>query len=391
MSTSLWLSEVDTSLPRWKVAESTSVDVLVIGAGLAGLSTARALASAGRDVCVLDRQLPGHGASGRNAGFVLATHVTSYPAMRRGIGAPLAQRLLRLAQANHAMLRERFGSETDLHDVGSLMLGVAGDAKERAVLEEAHQLLNEDGVRARFVPVPAGLAGYDVALHIDDDGEVHPGKLVARLAQGIAGVSGEAIALDRAHRAVTLASGARIGFDTLVLATNAWTSALVPELEVSPQRAQMLATEPLPRFLFQPCYAGFGYEYFRQREDGRVLLGGRRALFRASEATADTATTEPVQAALRAYLHAHLPATSGATIEREWAGTMGFSADGLPLLGAVTEGIHAIVGFTGHGLGTALACAEVLARSIVGPASEGDRELLAALAPQRTPATFEAE
>ena len=388
---SLWLSEAEPSLPHWEEAQSESVDVLVIGAGLAGLATARALAAAGRQVRVLDRDRPGNGASGRNAGFVLVTHVTSYPAMRRGIGADLARVLLRLAERNHAVLRERFGVAAELRAEGSLMLGVVGDASEAAVLAEAHALLREDGVKTEFVPVPEGLSGYDLALRVEKDGEVHPARLVAALATGVDGRLGRVESIDRDGHTVLLASGARIEYRTLVLATNAWTSSLVPELDVSPQRAQMLATAPLPSFLSQPCYAGFGYEYFRQRSDGRVLLGGRRALFRSSEATADPLPTDEVQRALEAYLRAHMPSARDVAIERRWAGTMGFSADGLPLLGTLAPDLHTIVGFTGHGLGTALACAELLTRALTGCATDADRDLLVALAPGRRPATFEAE
>jgi len=381
---SLWLKE--TEVAPWGAARSEKVDVLVVGAGLAGLATARALIAGGRKVRVLDRGLPGHGASGRNAGFVLATHVTSYPAMRRGIGPERARGLLALAQRNHAILAERFGADCQHRASGSLMLGMRDDATERAVLTEARAMLLEDGVRADWTDVPAQLRGFDVALRIEDDAEVHPAKLIAALASGVEGATGEVLELE--GDVAILTSGARITFETVVLATNAWTSALAPQLRVSPQRAQMLSTTPAPTFLFAPCYAGFGYEYFRQREDGRVLLGGRRAQFCKSEGTTDARPTEAVQEALEQYLREHLVGAKDTRIEHRWAGTMGFSEDGLPLLGALSPRVQVIGGFTGHGLGMALACAEVLARALTGAATEADRGLLSALAPTRTPATF---
>lgn len=385
---SLWLHESLPSLPSWAPATSESVDVLVVGAGLAGLSAARAIAARGRRVRVLDRGAPGDGASARNAGFVLATHVTSYPAMRAGIGAELARALLRLAEDNHRAIERLAGGAAFEHRrTGSLMLGIAGDAAERAVLEEAARLLRDDDVAARFVDVPGALAGYDVALSIVRDGEVHPGKLVQTLAADVDGRRGEVVAIE--ERGVVLDGGARIGFEALVVATNAWTGRLLPELGVSPQRAQMLSTEPLPVRLTQPCYAGFGYEYFRQRADGRVLLGGRRARFFASEATADPQPSGEVQAALDAYLAEHLPFARGAQVEHRWAGTMGFSQDGLPLAGALRPHVHTLIAFTGHGLGTALALADVVARSITGTASSADEALLSALSPLRAPRPFE--
>lgn len=381
---SLWLKETD--LTPWAQARTEKVDVLIVGAGLAGLAVARALVASGRQVRVLDRGLPGHGASGRNAGFVLATHVTSYPALRRAIGPERARALLALAHRNAGLVAENFGADAHHRRAGSLMLGVAGDATEKAVLTEARAMLLEDGVRADWSAVPAGLAGFDVALRIDDDAEVHPGRLIGALASGVAGAMGEVLAIE--DDVAILTTGARITFDTVVLATNAWTSALAPQLRVSPQRAQMLSTTAAPIFLPAPCYAGFGYEYFRQRPDGRVLLGGRRAQFRTSEATTDARPTEAVQEALEQYLRAHLPGAKSTQIEHRWAGIMGFSEDGLPLLGQLSPNVQVIGGFTGHGLGTALACAEVLARSLADAATGEDRALLSALAPTRAPATF---
>jgi glycine/D-amino acid oxidase-like deaminating enzyme len=381
---SLWLKE--TEFAPWAAARTETVDVLVVGAGLAGLAVARALVANGRSVRVLDRGLPGHGASGRNAGFVLATHVTSYPAMRRAIGPERARALLSLAHRNGALVAEKYGAAAQHRRTGSLMLGVAGDASEKAVLTEARSMLLEDGVRTDWADVPSGLAGFDVALRIEDDAEVHPGRLVAALGSGVEGAMGEVLAIE--DDVAILTTGERITFATAVLATNAWTSALAPQLKVSPQRAQMLSTTPAPIFLPAPCYAGFGYEYFRQRQDGRVLLGGLRAQFRTSEGTTDAKPTEAVQEAIESYLRAHLLGAKGTQIEHRWAGTMGFSEDGLPLLGELSPRVQVIGGFTGHGLGTALACAEVLGRSLCGTATAEDRALLSALAPTRTPATF---
>jgi glycine/D-amino acid oxidase-like deaminating enzyme len=84
-----------------------------------------------------------------------------------------------------------------------------------------------------------------------------------------------------------------------------------------------------------------------------VLLGGARHLHRAAEVGYEDATTPALQKDLLAYLHHHFPQTRQAQVAQRWSGTMGFSPDRLPVIGAVPEVPGSIwaAGFTGHGMG----------------------------------------
>ena len=68
--TGLWQAQVTPPLATGGEVE-TSVDVVVVGAGLCGLAAADALATAGRSVVVFDREPLGWGASSRNGGMVI--------------------------------------------------------------------------------------------------------------------------------------------------------------------------------------------------------------------------------------------------------------------------------------------------------------------------------
>ena len=365
-ASSLW--QVESEGERGAFApllSSREVDVLVIGGGLAGLSVSRALRQRGRTPFVVDAFGVGSGASARNGGFVLVTHICDYPAMRRRLGVEDTRVLLTAAKANHAHVQRLFGVSPHYQSAGSLMLSVDGDDAEAAILEEARALLEEDDVHAEFVQVPEALAGFSQALRIPSDGEVHPGLLTGLLAEGVAGALANIVSIDfDAHTAKTSA-GHTLSYRDVVLATNAWSAKLVPELRgiIEANRGQMLATEPLPKAFESVCYAGWGYEYFRQRaSDGRVLLGGRRALFRDAEHTDESEPTAEVQASLDDYLHRHMPFTKGREVTHRWAGIMGFTPDDLPLVGALPgQGAFILAGFSGHGLGLALSCAEDLA------------------------------
>ncbi len=156
-----------------------------------------------------------------------------------------------------------------------------------------------------------------------------------------------------------------------LIAVNAYLPMLVPALAdlVRPVRAQMLATAPTPRVLTAPVYSHDGYYYTRQRPDGRVLVGGARHRHEAEEVGYDDATTPALQADLEAYLREHL-ALEDVPVERRWSGTMGFSPDGLPILGAVPDVPGALVatGFTGHGMGYGVRFGLLAARTLLGEA-----------------------
>ena len=176
---------------------------------------------------------------------------------------------------------------------------------------------------------------------------------------------------------LALEGGGEVVAGRAMLAVNAWLPRLVATLaeKVRPVRAQMLATAPLPVRLSVPVYSHAGYFYLRQRTDGRVLLGGARHLHRDAEVGYADATTDALQQSLGAYLAEHFPAFADAPVERRWSGTMGFSPDGLPRLGAVpgVPGAWWAAGFTGHGMGYALRFGELAARTLTGdsdPASD---------------------
>ncbi len=152
----------------------------------------------------------------------------------------------------------------------------------------------------------------------------------------------------------------------VLVATNAYASQLLPQLQgvVTPHRAQMLAALPADGGtlnLEYSYYADGGDKYFRPGPGGQLLLGGCRREFAEQEATSDATPSKPVQGALRDFaqgLFGRDFAMQGA-----WAGTMGFSPSGLPVVGPVgvsrgggdddtelEERVWFAGGFTGHGM-----------------------------------------
>jgi glycine/D-amino acid oxidase-like deaminating enzyme len=146
----------------------------------------------------------------------------------------------------------------------------------------------------------------------------------------------------------------------VILATNAYTPALVHEVKIQPTRAQMLASEPVLRSVCDvPTYSHSGYRYWRQLRGGEVLVGGWRDTSPETEVGYDEKPTAQIPEHLEAQLALM---TGGAEVTHRWAGIMGFTETGLPLVGPVDgmRNVYVCAGFNGHGMGFAFMSAKQL-------------------------------
>jgi gamma-glutamylputrescine oxidase len=367
VTTSLWLDEPG---PRWPgLAGDVSADVAIVGAGVAGTALSLALARDGARPVVVEARTVAAGASGRNAGFVLAGVAENFVVAGRRYGAERAWRVWRFTRTNRVLLRaqvERCGIDCGLRWRGSLQR--AGSDAEWDEIRESARLLAARGVRVRLEEPVRG-AVYE------EDGELHPVRLVRGLARAAAALGArihEGTPAISVRRDAVVTDRGTVRAGAVVLCTNAYTERLVPGSRVAPVRGQMLATAPLGRVVFErPTYADRGYRYWRQTEDGRVVVGGWRDLALEEERGEDERTTPTIQAALDAFL-----AEQGidAAVTHRWGGIMGFAHDALPYLGRRADGLYACGGFTGHGNAFAFAAADVLA-GLIRSGSHPDADL----------------
>jgi glycine/D-amino acid oxidase-like deaminating enzyme len=330
------------------------------------------MARNGTRVTLLERARLGSGATGRNAGFLLAGVASSYAAAAARYGRDRAAEIWQFTLDNHRLTREVVeGSAAAYRCRGSWLLPAT--SAERAQLLESSALLAEDGLPGEWHDAaPASGEALGGGLYTPTDGEMDPLGALAALASGLpagavcTGV--EVLALEPSNGAVRvhLVDG-ELEAGRVVLATNGYSRRLLPHLPVAPVRAQMLATGPVGVVTAAPVYSDFGYRYWRQLADGRVLLGGFRNSAFAEEVGDDDRPTDALQSRLTAHLGA---IGAGAAVTHRWAGTMGFTPDELPMVGAVPgqPNVYVCGGYSGHGLGFALHCAEVLVASWRGGA-----------------------
>jgi gamma-glutamylputrescine oxidase len=334
-------------------------DVLVVGGGITGVSLLHHLGRRRIQAVLVERHRIAAGASGRNAGFLLAGVASSYAEAVRVHGRERAREIWALTGDNHDLMIEATrGQEIGYTRRGSEIL--ASGEEERRQLEESAHLLSEDGFQARW---------DGLRLANPRDGELDPVALVATLArQARAGAIREGVevtALEpRRNDVVVRAGDAACEAGLVILATNAYTPLLVPAVDIRPKRAQMLATAPVAATVAElPTYSHSGYRYWRQLKTHELLIGGWRDTAPEAEVGYAEETTPSIQQHLERAAEG-LGARAEPT--HRWAGIMGFTESGLPLTGPV-EGIPNIelcAGFNGHGLGFAFVSARHVAQGI---------------------------
>lgn len=373
-----------------------SADVVVIGAGLSGTAAARRLARAGASVVWLEASSVAERATGRNAGFILQGTAERYSRAVAIMGRERARRVHAWSVENHARLYQTvrsLGIDCGYRKVGSLQL--ASSPEEEQELVESARLLNEDGFRAELVRGEAleavhRAAGFDVGVVLPDDGELDPVAFTRAAAHDAVQQGARLFAHTPVVDLLANAPGqvrartpqGEVHAEVAVVCTNAATGTLLPWFAdvISPVRGQMLSTAPLAPVFARPVYADHGFDYWRQDHRGRVVLGGWRNLDPGAEVGFDEVLHPDIQERMEGFLRRY-PALATVPIEHRWAGIMGFSRDGLPLVGASPGAPGAVVcaGFTGHGFGFAWLCGESAADLVL----EGTHPVLEDFSPRR--------
>ena len=369
--------DAGASLPK-------TADVVVIGGGVSGCATAYQLAKRGLSVVLFEMRDICSGASGRNGGLtggqtLVPTHTG------RAVHA--------LSQANLRLLRDELPSELgddfDLRVDGLLDIATTDDQWEHVQHAQAAAegdevvLLGRDDLR-ELVPV----IGPEVrgATLNRTGGHLWPFALVHALARGARDNGAHVVpwtAVEQIEivggrvRGVRTATGS-VATDRVVVATNAWTPKVVPDLPegaIVPARGQILVTQPVGPVLPLPFGVNYEKEYGRQTVTGQMLCGGFRRLdLDEGLGHYEERVSPEVVSGIAGCLAGLFPAVRHVRIVRAWAGIMGFTADGLPLIGPheAAEGLHLIAGFNGGGFSFAVAAGEALAQIIVGEATPLD-------------------
>jgi len=327
----------------------TQSDVLVIGGGVIGLTTAWELAGQGVRTAVVDRGDFGREASWAGAGILPPGNLESAATAEARLRA-LSHRLW--PELSRALL-EKTGIDNGYQQCGGVEV-VEGDESRARTLVEAYR---REGVEATWFParqaadLEPALAGDRSVVHLPGLCQVrNPRHLKALVAAcGQAGVVlrpfTELLELREDGRTVVaVTTSGRLMAERVVLCTGAWSGLLGKKLgvrvPVEPVRGQMALLRAPAGLLRRVVLCG--RRYLVPRPDGLVLVGSTEASCGFDKRTTATAVSQLLQFAQQL-----VPALAEAEVVRAWAGLRPGSPDGLPLIGRLPNFERTYVA-TGH-------------------------------------------
>ena len=354
-------------------------DVVVIGGGIMGLSTAYSLAQDGvSKIVVLEKSYLCSGASGRNGGGVRAqwSSETNIALMKESL-----EICSEFATAMRINVWFRRG--------GYLFLARSDErAKQLELsvrLQKEHGLRTQliDGAKAKEIVPQLDASGLVVASYNPDDAVVFPWPFVWGYARACADLGVgifpftevTEIETDGSRVKGVVAAGRRIATPLVINASGAWSPEVAKlvgiELPNRPHRHEICSTEPLKPFL-KPLVAELATGlYFSQSMRGEIVGGV------SNEQVPEGLDQQSSSRFLGLYARELVrvaPALGAVRVLRQWAGCYDLTPDGNPIVGRVDEldGLILLCGFMGHGFMMAPIMGRLTARYL----RHGEREAL---------------
>jgi len=397
---SLWHETSGDDLnPRPSLPGDIDVDVAVVGAGFTGLWTAYYLSELDPSlrIAVLEAEIAGFGASGRNGGWMSALFPSSrerlaaLPGSSRG-AAMRHTAAMRASVDEAGRVIDKEGIDCDFHKGGTVVFARSAAQLRRARseveaarswgdTEEDVRLLDPDETRA--LARPTDVRGATYTPHC---ARIHP----ARLARGLARVvEARGVAVYEQTHVTAISPGlaetplGRVRADRVIRATEGFTASLRGSRRaVAPVYSLIVATEPLADSVWSEIGLS-GRQTFsdhrnlviygQRTEDGRLVFGGRGAPYHfRSRIRPRYDRKASVFASLRETVTDLFPALDESAFTHEWGGPLGIARDWMASVGLDPDtGIGWAGGYVGDGVTTTNLAGRTLAHLVVG----GDDDL----------------
>lgn len=367
-----------------QLKDKIETDVVIIGAGITGTSSAYHLAKKGIKTVVLDKKFVGSGATGKSTGFVELGNEEDLSVATKHYPDSFVKKLWDSSRYSIESLKDTINEEKiDCDFINSGWLLTASKP------QHIEQLKAEASARKRFGYHAEMLSAKEVsekvnmfnqfgALHTPDEKSLNPVKLVRGLARAAVREKAEIyensgvqkISFDD-NKVVLKTDNGEVTAKTLVIATDAYTRELgFLREKIIPFYDHVLATEPLTdsqlstigwknRELLNDSYRY--YHYIRLSPDDRVMIGNSESWAEGGK-VADTVHKREHDK-LHKQLLTYFPQLEGISVTHKWVGCLGYTPDFLPLIGRSSKDPKSpvySVGFNGHGIALGFLSGKIL-------------------------------
>jgi gamma-glutamylputrescine oxidase len=380
---SYYAATANATEPFAKLEGDQTCDIVVIGGGFTGLSSALHLAERGFDVVLLEAHRVGWGASGRNGGQVGSGQRREQDDLEKMVGRDDAKKLWDIAEQSkdivksliakhdikcdwkpgilHADHRARFVSET--HEYTEKLQSEYGYNEIRNVdRDEMREMLGSGFYHGGSLDMGAGhIHPLNFALGIANAARAAG----ARIFEGAVVTSYENNA---GKVTVKTKDGAVVSANKLILGCNGYLDALEDRVakRVMPINNFIIATEPLgddlARELIRDDVAvadsKFVINYYRLSADKRMLFGGGE--------TYGYTFPKDIKSFVAPHMLEVYPQLKDIKINYGWGGTLAITMNRMPFFRKVEDNIFTATGYSGHGVAMATLAGQIMADAVAG-------------------------
>lgn len=333
-------------------------DLIVVGAGIVGLSSALFYKRSYPidRVLVLERASHPLGASTRNAGFACIGSIGEHRAdlqktSEENIKARIVRRYRGLELLKQTLGKKSIGYE---HCGGYEFFSSQKKFEEVASEIDRFNDWMNDLLGEQVVYEAQELEGYPV-IYNRLEGALHPGKMMQQLIRKVneAGVEiwwNTSVQKVTKSGEVKLSDGTKLKGHNVLLAVNGFMRTLLPDIEITPARGLVFVTDEQEQMPWKGTFHhDRGYIYFRNIGK-RLLIGGARNLAVEEEETDQFGINKKIRDSLKEFVSGVLRLSVGWSIEHEWSGIMGFVKSKTPIVKQVDEHRFVAAGLSGMGI-----------------------------------------
>ena len=356
----------------------TEFDLVVIGAGIVGLSSAISYKNKNKKakILILERGVLPNGASTKNAGFAcFGSSSELLDDLSKNNSETVWETVLMRWQGLQ-ILRKRLGDKgIDLNLWGGYELF---DSKENKIKSlEKIQDLNKEiyqhlGLKNCFSEYPKNNFGFKNTKGIilnKYEGQIDTGLMMQNLLllaqkKGITVLNNIEIKTinDLGGKVELKSINGIFKAKKVVVATNGFANELLKINNINPARAQVLITKPISQLKIKGTFHyQEGYYYFRNIKN-RLLFGGGRNINLKKEETSEIGLNSKIQNHLEYLLKTMILPNTAFEIEHRWSGIMGVGNEKKPIIKPITNNVIAAVRMGGMGIAIGSKVGEIVAK-----------------------------